>query len=1316
MKKILFAIIPLLLFFAVDEVQASTTIDGFSYEVNEDNTVEITGYTLKNENVSIPSIIDGKTVTAIDYSAFYGNKNIKSVTIPDTVKEIKYRAFYNCTNLNEVNLGKGVVEIGDSAFGYTSFTSIVLPDSLTVLGDSVFAGNHNLTTLNIPKNLKTIVGLMFDNPSLKNIKIDAENDYYSFSNGVLFNKDKTELVAYLPTNGETSYTIPSSVKEIGDGAFSHNEHLITIVIPDSVETIGYRVFYNCTKLANINIPSSVTAINASVFVNCNSLVDVTIDGNFGVLMFSFFENCENLESVTFTGEIYRTYLGAFKNCPKLKTIIFDGLYELREDTISNCPSLEKIQLSDVTQVIEKGFADDDSSSNLKIDIPDGMIENDTGYYRFYTVTLEGTYNYDQANEVLEIVNQERANAGLSKLTMDEELMIAANERARELALRFSHDRPDNTDGLDILSKVIGENIAAGQSTSTYVMESWMNSPTHRSNILGANYKSIGVGSYTNSGRTYWVQLFSNDDADKVSTLDGKESKTEKDSLLAALFNFEIGGLSETSVNNIKVGESLTPYRIQIYNMGAEGWATTVSFDDFTYESSNEQVATVNNGVITGISPGTTTIKVSMGSFSKEYDIKVYNPVTDFTLPERVYLEVGDTTNIDVNYTPNNGEVISDSWYCYDKSIIDIDYNTGVITGKKVGNVYVTYSTEGITKGVTVTVVPKITNISLNKTEITLKEGENFKLIATITPSSYYATVDDLVTWESSDSSIVSVNNGEVKANNRGEATITVTTIGGLKITCKVNVLPANANSFVTKDDNNTYYYDENGNMVTGWQTIDGLRYYFDEDGVMLKGIHNVEGKNYFFGVTKGKVMYGFINYNGDTYYTDPKTGELASGVTMINGKPYFFGISKFKLQKGLIGYNGDYYYSNSEGILQTGMLEVNGNYYYFDKDNDYKALSGWQTIDGLRYYFDPVTKIRYQGIHNVGGKSYFFGVTKGKVMYGFINYNGDTYYTDPETGELKTGITIINGKPYFFGISKFKLQKGLIGYNGDYYYSNSEGILQTGMLEVNGNYYYFDKNSNYKALSGWQTIDGLRYYFDPVTKIRYQGIHNVEGKNYFFGVTKGKVMYGFINYNGDTYYTDPSTGELATGVTVINNIPYFFGISKFKLQKGLIGYNGDYYYSNSEGILQIGMIEVNGNYYYFDKNSNYKALSGWQTIDELKYYFDPVTKIRYQGIHQVEGKNYFFGVTKGKVMYGFINYNGDTYYTDPSTGELATGVTIINGKPYFFGITKFKLQKGLIGYNGDYYYSNSEGILQTGQITINGIDYYFDEATYKNIL
>ena len=306
--------------------------------------------------------------------------------------------------------------------------------------------------------------------------------------------------------------------------------------------------------------------------------------------------------------------------------------------------------------------------------------------------------------------------------------------------------------------------------------------------------------------------------------------------------------------------------------------------------------------------------------------------------------------------------------------------------------------------------------------------------------------------------------------------------------------------------------------------------------------------------------YGFIDYNGERYYADPETGEVASNVTIVDGVPYFFGITKFKMMKGLFEYNGDFFYTNSEGVLQTGWQEIDGKYYYFDKDS-YKGLTGWHDIDGLRYYFDPVNKERYQGIREVDGVNYFFGVTQGKLMlgYGFIDYNGERYYADPETGEVASNVTIVDGVPYFFGITKFKMMKGLFEYNGDFFYTNSEGVLQTGWQEIDGKYYYFDKDS-YKGLTGWHDIDGLRYYFDPVNKERYQGIREVDGVNYFFGVTQGKLMlgYGFIDYNGERYYADPETGEVASNVTIVDGVPYFFGITKFKMMKGLFEYNGTF--------------------------------------------------------------------------------------------------------------------------------------------------------------
>ena len=119
-----------------------------------------------------------------------------------------------------------------------------------------------------------------------------------------------------------------------------------------------------------------------------------------------------------------------------------------------------------------------------------------------------------ANQVVKLVNEERAKAGLAALTVDSGAAEAAQTRAGEIVSTFSHTRPDGSDFSTALKEAgvsftgAGENIAYGQSTPEQVMESWMNSSGHRANILNKNFTSIGVGHYENaSGVNYWTQLF-----------------------------------------------------------------------------------------------------------------------------------------------------------------------------------------------------------------------------------------------------------------------------------------------------------------------------------------------------------------------------------------------------------------------------------------------------------------------------------------------------------------------------------------------------------------------------------------------------------------------------------------------------------------------------------------------------------------------------------------------------------------------------------------------------------------------------------------
>ena len=117
-------------------------------------------------------------------------------------------------------------------------------------------------------------------------------------------------------------------------------------------------------------------------------------------------------------------------------------------------------------------------------------------------------------QVVNLVNQERAKAGLSPVTADTSIQAAAQVRAKEIEKSFSHTRPDGSSFSTALTQQgvtyrgSGENIAWGQKTPEQVMNGWMNSDGHRANILNKNFTKIGVGYHQNaSGTNYWTQLF-----------------------------------------------------------------------------------------------------------------------------------------------------------------------------------------------------------------------------------------------------------------------------------------------------------------------------------------------------------------------------------------------------------------------------------------------------------------------------------------------------------------------------------------------------------------------------------------------------------------------------------------------------------------------------------------------------------------------------------------------------------------------------------------------------------------------------------------
>ena len=229
---------------------------------------------------SLAEITIPDSVTSIGGSAFEGCASLAEIVIPDSVTEIGSSAFSGCTSLSKVDLPKKLSTIEAYTFsGCSSLESIVIPDGVTAIGTwseyentyygSSFSGCKSLKEIVIPDSVTSIGSSAFSNCTslesitigrgveslgdewiascrrLENITVSPENKTYSSVDGVLFNKDKSELSAYPIGNKLSSYTIP-----------------------DGVEKIGKKAFYGCRYIESLTIPVSVAEIEASALGNC----------------------------------------------------------------------------------------------------------------------------------------------------------------------------------------------------------------------------------------------------------------------------------------------------------------------------------------------------------------------------------------------------------------------------------------------------------------------------------------------------------------------------------------------------------------------------------------------------------------------------------------------------------------------------------------------------------------------------------------------------------------------------------------------------------------------------------------------------------------------------------------------------------------------------------------------------------------------------------------------------------------------------------------------------------------------------------------
>lgn len=239
----------------------------YDYRVLDDGTVEITKYTGKDTNITIPSKIDGNKVTSIGESAFSYCENLKNVKVPNCVKTIQSYAFNNCTSLENINIPNSVEKIGNNVFfSCRKLNNVVLPKGITTISDNTFMNCNSLSNITIPDTVKTIGYQAFAwCISLKNIDIPDS-------------VTKIESSAFWLSALE-SVKIPNNMRTIGNQSFSGCRNLVNVEIPDSVRKIEDSAFFYCTNLLGVKIPDSVTEIEKGAFGYAQDIkYDVTIYG------------------------------------------------------------------------------------------------------------------------------------------------------------------------------------------------------------------------------------------------------------------------------------------------------------------------------------------------------------------------------------------------------------------------------------------------------------------------------------------------------------------------------------------------------------------------------------------------------------------------------------------------------------------------------------------------------------------------------------------------------------------------------------------------------------------------------------------------------------------------------------------------------------------------------------------------------------------------------------------------------------------------------------------------------------------------------